>query len=339
VATLYYLFYGSTQLFFGIASDRFGRVPAMRVALAGAVVGSVISALAPNLAVLVVGRVIAGGFIAGVIPAALVYLGDTFAFEDRQRAIADMSAAQAIGTTLGVLGAGLFAYYISWRFSFALTGVLAGLLAIALATLPEPERHPGGGARAQLRLVLDQPWALFVIGLATFEGAAFQGFQIYLAPSLQAGGQTAAVAGTVVAAYGLATLLGSRLVKPLTRRTSGTALILSGGAMLVVAYSVAAWTQSVPSIFVASAFSGLGFAFMHSTFQTWITEVVPKARGTATALFATALFTGAAIGTGLVAGLAQQRFYGTLFLLAAIVSAPVAIVMGVGRRAYGSSRV
>jgi len=336
VATLYYLVYGSTQLVFGMASDRFGRVPVMRVALAGAVAGSVVSALAPNLAVLVIGRIITGGFIGGVIPAALVYLGDSFPFKERQRAIADMSAAQAIGTTLGVLGAGLLAYYVSWRVPFALTAVFAALLAVALAALPEPERHPSGGAAAQLRLVFAERWALFVIGLVFFEGAAFPGFQIYFAPALQAHGQTAAVAGTVVAAYGLATLTGSRVVKPLTRRTSGAALIFSGGAMLVAAYSVAAVTQSIGGILAASALSGLAFAFMHSTLQTWITEVAPKARGTATALFATTLFTGAAIGTGLVAGLAQQRLYGGLFLLAAALSAAVAVVAGLGRRAYGA---
>ena len=334
VATLYYLFYGATQLVFGIASDRYGRVPVMRFALAGAVAGSVVSALAPNLAVLVVGRVLTGGFIGGVIPAALVYIGDSFPFRERQRAVADMSAAQAIGTTLGVLGAGLLAYYVSWRISFALTAFLSALLAVALVALPEPDRHPGGGALAQLRLVFAEPWALFVIVLSAFEGAAFQGIQIYLAPSLQSRGVSAAVAGTVVASYGVATLAGSRLVKPLTRRVSGAALIFTGGTMLVSAYAIASARQSVASILVASTLSGLAFAFMHSTIQTWITEVAPKARGTATALFATTLFAGAAIGTGLVAGLAQQRLFGVLFLIAAALSAAVAFVAGLGRRAY-----
>ena len=334
MATVYYLFYGSTQLVFGIASDRFGRVLVMRVALAGAVAGSLISALAPNLTVLIVGRVVTGAFIGGIIPAALVYLGDSFPFGERQRAIADMSAAQAIGTTLGVLGSGLLAFYLSWRLSFALTAALAGFLAISLVALPDSLRHPGQGALVQLRRVLAERWALFVIGLATFEGMAFQGFQIYLAPALQAQGQTAAVAGSVVAAYGVATLLGSRLVKPLTKRLRGSTLIFSGGAMLVVAYLCAARSQSIGGIFAASALSGLALAFMHSTLQTWITEVVPKARGTATALFVTTLFAGAAVGTGVVAGLAQQRHYGSLFLAAAAVSAGVAVVASFGRRAY-----
>ncbi len=39
----------------------------------------------------------------------------------------------------------------------------------------------------------------------------------------------------------------------------------------------------------AAVFVGGGFAFMHSTLQTWATEVVAEARATVTSLFAAAI--------------------------------------------------
>src|SRR5215207_8841635 len=75
VASLYYLLYGLMQPVWGMLSDRLGRVRLMRLTLFGAVFAGVISALAPNLAVLAAARAPAGGLFAAVIPAALVYVG------------------------------------------------------------------------------------------------------------------------------------------------------------------------------------------------------------------------------------------------------------------------
>ena len=76
-ASLYYLLYGGMQPVWGMLSDRLGRVRVMRLTLFGAVFAGMISALAPNLAVLAAARALAGGLFAAVIPAALVYVGDT----------------------------------------------------------------------------------------------------------------------------------------------------------------------------------------------------------------------------------------------------------------------
>ncbi len=73
-ASLYYLLYGVMQPVWGMLSDRLGRVGVMRLALMAALVPGLLSALAPNLAVLVVARAFAGGLFAAVIPASLVYI-------------------------------------------------------------------------------------------------------------------------------------------------------------------------------------------------------------------------------------------------------------------------
>jgi hypothetical protein len=49
------------------------------------------------------------------------------------------------------------------------------------------------------------------------------------------------------------------------------------------------------SVSAAAVFIGGGFAFMHSTLQTWATEVVPEARATVISFFAAALFAGSGL--------------------------------------------
>src|SRR5215213_8716556 len=106
-ASLYYLLYGVMQPVWGMLSDRLGRVRVMRLTLFGAVFAGVISALAPNLAVLAAARALAGGLFAAVIPAALVYVGDTVGIDSRQKALADLMAASAVGTALATVLGGL----------------------------------------------------------------------------------------------------------------------------------------------------------------------------------------------------------------------------------------
>jgi predicted MFS family arabinose efflux permease len=334
-ATLYYLLYGALQPVYGLLSDRYGRVLVMRVALTVVALGSIASSLAPSLPVLVAGRIITGATVGAVIPTSIVYVGDRFPFAMRQRAIVDLNAATAAGTAAGILGAGVLTTFVNWRMPFAAVALASLALVLAFGRLPE-SLPPGdvGGPRVQFARVLASRWAIFLIAIAIVEGIVFQGATTYLAPALQARGVTAALAGLTVAAYGIATLVGTRLVRLLTRRVHAAGLIGLGGGALVTGYLVAAGRQDVAGIFLASACAGLAFASMHSTLQTWITEVAPAARGTATALFAATLFLGASAGTGAAAPLAERGLYSELFLLAAGLSLLVGVAAGSARWAY-----
>lgn len=333
-ATLYYLLFGVTQPVYGILSDRFGRVPVIRWSLVGVMVAGLASATAPSLPWLIATRALGGAAMAAVIPSSLVYVADMYPFLLRQRAIVNVSAATATGSALGLLGSGVLATYVSWRAPFVISAIASACLALAMKMLPEPRRAAHASAATQFRRVWQAGWARLVIVLAIVDGVVFHGLTTYFAPALQSRGVTAAVAGLVVAGYGLATLVGSQVVRRSRIGQSATTLAGTGAAMLTAGYLIAAASPQLYGIFAASLLAGAAYAFLHSSLQTWATEVVPQARGTATALFAFALFIGAAVATGVAAGPAERHDYSAIFLMGAGFTVLVGVVATLSMRRY-----
>jgi predicted MFS family arabinose efflux permease len=340
-ASLYYLLYGLMQPVWGMLSDRLGRVRIMRLTLFGAAFAGILSSLAPNLTVLIVARALAGGLFAAVIPASLVYIGDTVEMGSRQAALADLMAASAVGTALATVLGGLAAYLDGWRVAFAAPALAGAALAVLLARLPEPKafsEQKREGPLAQAGRVLVQPWALAVIGIVLVEGAVILGFLTFLAPSLESTGFSPAVAGLAVGLYGLAVLGWTRTVKLVANRLGASALILIGAGMLSLGYASGAVGQSLASVSAAAVFVGGGFAFMHSTLQTWATEVVPEARATMISLFAAALFAGSGVATMAAAPLAEAGSFDLLFALGALVAVPLGFFASLARHRYSRNR-
>jgi predicted MFS family arabinose efflux permease len=334
-ATAYYLAYGLAQPFWGFVSDRFGRIRIIRISLGLAAAGCALSAAAPNVDLLIAARILDGAAICAILPTALVYIGDMVPFKVRHSVIADVLAAVAVGTTAGSLGAGMFAHFLSWRLMFVVPALIAMVLVFAMKQLPESSAQaPGGGPLVQLRMAVARPWARFLILFAIPEGAMVLGFIVYLAPALESTGTNPALAGLVVAPYGLAVLIGTQVVKRIASKVAPWVPISIGGSMAVGGYIVAAIDQHVIAILAASVLIGGCYSFMHSTLQAWATDIAPEVRGTAAALFVTGAFTGGALGTGAGAALVQAGLYRELFLFAVAASVPVVIVAAITRTRY-----
>ncbi len=340
-ASLYFLFYGLMQPVWGMLSDRLGRVRVIRLTLLGAAVAGILSATAPTLAVLIATRALAGGLFSAVIPASLVYVGDTVGMDSRQKALADLMAASAVGTALATVLGGLAAYLDAWRLAFAAPALAGVVLVLLLTRLPEPKGFAAAyreGPLVQLGRVLRRPWAVVVVGIALVEGALILGGLTFLAPSLESSGFSPAVAGLAVGLYGLAVLGWTRAVKLLANRLGASVLILVGGGMLALGYAAGAMEQSLASVSAAAIFVGGGFAFMHSTLQTWATEVVAEARATVISLFAAALFVGSGVAAMAAAPLAEAGSFELLFALAALVAVPLGLFAALARRRYAGYR-
>jgi predicted MFS family arabinose efflux permease len=76
---------------------------------------------------------------------------------------------------------------------------------------------------------------------------------------------------------------------------------------------------------------GLAWAAMHSSLQTWATEVLPSARATIVSLFAGSSFIGSAVAALIVAGPAKDGRYGEIFAAAAVLSIPLGLLASWGR--------
>jgi predicted MFS family arabinose efflux permease len=145
---------------------------------------------------------------------------------------------------------------------------------------------------------------------------------------------SAAWAGALVGLYGVGILVFTRIVKRLTRRRPAWALLTVGGVLMGTGYLVAAFGQAALAIGATAVLLGGGWAFMHSTLQTWSTTVTPEARGSAVAVFAAALFVGSAVAAALAGPLAQSGRYGLLFGAAALTTIPLTTAGAIARRRY-----
>lgn len=335
VASGYFLAYGLMQPVWGMISDRIGRVRVMRLSLLGAAVAGVGSALAPNLAVLGVTRVVAGACFAAIVPSTLVYIGDMWPPAVRQRPLSDLLAASSLGIAVATAGAGLLADLVGWRAVPAVTGLAGLALWLALAKLPEPDREPvSGNPLRSIGRVLGQRWALAVFALVFVEGAVVLGALTYLPAAVQSVGWSAGVAGLAGAAYGVGALAWSRLVRRLVGRLSRAATVAIGGGLLAVGWAVPAVGVGLPTVVAAGFLIGGGWAFLHTTLQSWATEVVPAERATAVALFATLLFLGSAGGTAAAGGAVAGGAFGLVFAVAAVVAVPLAVAATLALRRY-----
>lgn len=335
VATAYFLAYGLMQLVWGVLSDRLGRVRTMRVAMSVAGMTGVLSALSPSLEVLLVSRTVAGAAFAAAVPTAMVYLGDTIPVERRQGPVTDLMTGGAVGMAVSTISAAAVAELTSWRVAMASTAVLALVLWWRLRLLTEPADAERPRPLPALRAVLAAPWARLVLCLAFLEGMVVLGFLTFFPTTLQQVGHSATVAGAVTTAFGVSTIAFARLVKRLSRTVSPARLIGSGAVCAVAAFVAAAADPDLVGILLASLLLGAARALMHSSLQTWVTDVVPHARAMAVSLFATVLFTGTSAAAGIGGVLVAAGRHAELYLLALVLALPLGVVATWGRSRYG----
>ncbi|MDH2428023.1 MFS transporter [Sphaerisporangium sp. TRM90804] len=327
--TAYLLLFGVMQPVYGILSDAIGRVRVMRIGLAGLFAGNLLAALAPNVGTLIAGRAVAGAFAAALVPVTVAYVGDRVPMERRRRAMAVLMSISALGVGAGTVSAGVLTDLLSWRAAILLVSVSAAVLAVLYGRLPETLTPRAGRPMAldRVRSVFDGGWFRFLTVFALVEGAAMVGFYNFFSAALQADGNSVWLTGVVTGSYGLGAVGGGVLMRFLDARVPAAALFGGGCALLFAGYLVPALSQSVPGLLAASLLSGAALAVAQSTLQAWVIEAAaPEVRGTAASLVASAVFTGAAIATAAVGGLAAAGEFGLLFGIAAAVTLPVLVV-------------
>ena len=141
--TLYTLVMASLMITGGKIGEILGRKRAFTIGCVIYACGSLTTALAPNLTVLIIGWSFLEGFGAVLImPAIVALVASNFGKPDRPRAYGLVASAGAIAAALGPLIGGAFTTYASWRWVFAgevLIILVILLLARRVADTPAEE--------------------------------------------------------------------------------------------------------------------------------------------------------------------------------------------------------
>lgn len=102
----------------GRLCDRFGRVRTFVIGVVVTTIGTIASAFAPTLLVLVLARVLTGVGFALTTPAGLALVTSLYAPEERHVPVGYWTMITALAPALGVLLGGLLIEHVSWRFLF-----------------------------------------------------------------------------------------------------------------------------------------------------------------------------------------------------------------------------
>jgi MFS transporter, DHA1 family, inner membrane transport protein len=304
----YALPYALSQPFLGPISDRFGRIRCLQICMAGLAAALLFGAVSPSLEGVFASRMAAGIFGGGLVPLVLSALGDAYEMERRQVAIGRMLVALISGQMLGSVVAGAASEAYGWRSAFGVAcglAVLATILAWTALRAPAPAsvRGPASGAtfRALYARVFENPKAKWVLGCVFVEGILFYGFFPYVGEALlamepQAAPAVSRHAGLVLGAFGIGGLIYAFTVRRLIQLLGVRRMCLLSSVLAAAAYLaltvLTSWWQAAAVMLV----TGLAFFMMHNSLQTEATELAPSARGSAVALFASALFLGQGAG-------------------------------------------
>jgi len=308
VITTYALGYGVCQLAIGLIGDRFGKYRLIMILCLLSAVASAAASLAASIGQLALARLLAGVAASGIVPLAMAWIGDHVPMSERQPVMARYMSGTIAGGLLGQVIGGILAEHFGWRMTTVVFA--AGFLVVAAALAwgtrftsrnpaPASERL---GIVAQLRALRRNRYALTVLVGVIIEGIAFFGPLAFTGASLHDRfGIDLAMVGIIIACFPLGGLIYSFWLSRLLKKFGQAPLMKAGGAFAAVGLCTLGASPYLWSMPIAAAVLGFGFYLIHNPLQVHATQIIPTARGTGVALFATSLFVAQSAGVALVA--------------------------------------
>lgn len=327
VVTAYALAHGSVQLIIGPVGDRFGKYACVTAAAAMSTVLVLLCGLAGSLPALVAARLACGLSAGWIIPLAMAFLGDVVPYERRQQVLGTFLSGQILGQLFGQAAGGVLGDFFGWRQVFFFLAALFAIATIALLIefFRNPITHVGHASATRSRgfvtdnaTVLRAPWARAVIAMGFIESLFMFGAFAYVGADLHLRfGISFSLVGLFVSAFAIGGLIYSLSVRGLVNRLGQIGLVTGGGALLALAYATIAFAPHAYMAPLAITTIGLGYYMLHNTLQTNATQMTPEARGTAVAIFSSALYLGQTLGV-VINGVIFDRFTAVpVFLIAA----------------------
>ncbi len=226
----------------GRVADLASRQRVLQLCLAVFVIGSVITALATDLPVLVGGRVIQGAGGGGLVPATLALVADLWPADRRGTPLGVVGAVQELGSVLGpALGAAIL-MVAQWRAIFWFNAVAGVLLSLALVVVgrggpTDSVLFGGSGGHARSGWV---PGAVLGVGVGVLVLALWAPSSLVTSVALGGPfvpfGELSSVLATPIGVVALGTLaaglgLALRAAWPVLRHADLPGALLLGGAL------------------------------------------------------------------------------------------------------------
>jgi MFS transporter, YNFM family, putative membrane transport protein len=335
VLTTYAITHGSIQFVAGPVADRFGKYRTVAIASAVAAVLVALCGTASSLPQLAVARLATGAVASWVIPVSMAYIGDVTPPDRLQPIIARYASGYILGQLFGQAAGGVLGDLFGWRTVFF---ALGGMFAIAAAGLifeliadpqtRKADHHAAGrrGFKADYAALFSNPFARMILIVGFIEGALAWGAFAYIGANLHVRFDLSfTLVGLTVACFGIGGLIYTGLVRLLVYRLGQIGLTVIGGFLISAAYVVLAFQPAWWFAPLAVTAIGLGFYMFHNTLQTKATLMTPQARGTAVAIFSSALYFGQTAGVGAGALVIDRLGAQPLFLGTAVAFPALAI--------------
>ena len=305
--------YGLTQAFFqiayGVASDRLGRKPVIVFGLLLFVLGSVVAALAGNIYVIILGRILQG---AGAISAAVTALAaDLTRDQHRTKVMAMIGSSIGLVFAISMVAAPLLYAVIGMSGIFWLTALLAflaiGVVVKVVPAAPVIPRAPGGRFIDVLR-----DGQLMRLNFGVFSLHLIQTAMWVLVPAaLVAGGGLPLHEHWKV--YLPAVLLSFALMVPaviIAERHSMMKAVFNAAIALLVVVQVGlyAFGRSLLPLGLWLMLFFVAFNVLEAVLPSWITRVAPPhAKGAALGVYNTLQSAGLFLG-GTLGGWTAQHY-------------------------------
>ena len=349
VVTAYALTHGSSQLFIGPIGDRFGKYPTVMVMCVLSAILVMGCGLTQSLEALATARLFAGATAGWIIPLSMAYVGDVTPYERRQPVLGRYLSGQIFGQLFGQAAGGVLGDWFGWRNVFF---ILASIFAVAVVGLifelvsnPGTRAHGAAGERsrgfvADYGAVLSNRWARIVIIAVFLEAVIAWGAFAYVGADLRLRfGLSFTAVGLIVGTFAIGGLIYVAWIGQLVSRLGQRGLALTGGVLLCAAYVVLAAGLTWWLAPLAVTAIGLGYYALHNTLQTNATQMTPEARGTAVALFSSAIYIGQMLGVSAGALVFDRHGAGPLFVIAAVTLPVLAwwFARELGRHLRGSA--
>jgi len=293
--------FGLFTLLFGPLADRYGKATIINIAAFGTAIFSGLGAVAFDLNSLSIIRAVNGAFAAAILPLTMSLIGDQLDGDPRkvQNALGKVFGTTFLGGAAATAIGGTLAHIGSWRSVYLFYGIAE--LTIAFFMLKVLERRPGTVSALNLKGAYRDAFAnvrlvktvgiIFLMGFSVFASFAYAGKFVEIRT-----GYNLLLVGMILTSFGLATVLGGRIVGVL-RRKLGSKLFFIAGILACVSWGLMGAWHSPYFLSLSLAGFGFGMIMIQPTLVGTAQQLSPKRRGTAMSLASFAMFTGGGIGT------------------------------------------